>query len=1635
MVDTSISPYNDDYDSEKNFHQVLFKPGRAVQVRELNQLQTLLQNQVSRLGDHLFENGSMVIPGEINYNLEYEYLTVTNIDYSAISQTLETNEVVITGLTSGVSATIVQHLANTGTDPVTFYLQYESSSSGGDLRFTPGETVQLTTSLGVDVDTATAVSTGQGSVVTIEAGIFYLNGSFIRSDAQRIVLSKYSNTPSAVAGFRLVESIVDWTQDSSLLDNAGGSTNANAIGADRLKKVLQLETYSLGESFDKENFIELIRFDNGVLQKKVRSADYSVLEDTLARRTFDESGDYTVSSFGIRVREHLLENNNDGLYEAPVGDSSKFVVGIEKGKAYVRGYEVENLATRYIEVDKARESAIINNAAFTLPVGNYIEVSALNVLPKSNTFQTITFYSGTPASPGSIPSGSVLGTARVRYTTYDFTDDLARIYLFDVKDATGASNSEFIDTAQSVYAAGSPAVTGIIESELIDSVNYGLVYALPITNVKSLLNAGVSDTSYSVTRQYEVTTDSSGNVVLTAGTNEVFAVPTQANSVASYVDTGASPVVADISGISTIGGTPSGKTLTIAFGAGAESVAVTINVEVVKQLGGNKSKTVTSNSIVKTAGSFTSNRFMLGKADVFEIVSIVEDGVDRTNAYRLVKNVTPELYGQSYIELKAGQGVPANDTTITYNYFVHGSGDFFSVDSYSSIAYEDIPTDSIGTTTVSLADVIDFRPRYNDAGTGFTGAGASVVEVPSPYTLLRNDIEHYLPRIDKVFVTSKGEFNVIKGVSSLTPNEPRTPDNAMVLYNLEVPAYTASVKDINIIFVNNRRYTMRDIGKLEDRIANIEYYVTLNQLESETNALQIVDPLTGLNRFKNGFITDNFIDHSVGAFTLSGYRCSVSREDATLRPEFGFDQVPFEFNESSSTGVVKTGDLVTLPYSEVSYLSQNLASGTMNINPYAVYLWAGDMSLTPSSDTWFDTVYTDPDVTYRVFNNGRLSQEWNSWGLNWTGGSSTTSQIRVTNARWNIRSRVTTTTNVEIDVTSDRVVDRSVVPFMRSREVAFSAKGLMPNTKVYAIFDNVDVTAYCKQDGKSFVDDMITDADGNLSGTFLIPNSDEIKFRTGTKQFTIIDNSNGTKSGALTYADAAYSANGTQVTRTQSIVATKQITERVQSIDPLAQSFLVDKNGGVFLTSVDVYFATKDDSVPVTIQIRNMVNGYPGQQILPYSSKTLKPSEVSTSTDASAVTKFTFDSPVYLVDGQEYCFVLLSNCNNYNAYIATMGSKQIGTNETISKQPFVGVMFKSQNNTTWSADQLSDIKFGINIADFVTNVQGNAVFNNTHPVAIDLGLNPLTSASGSNVITVELKDHGMVVGSKVTIAGVDVGPGIDISELNKVHDVSGIVDLDHFEVTVTTNATSTGSFGGSTVTCDKNFMMNTIQPVAQELLFENTNVDWVYRGTTGKSIDGTESPYNSIANIEITPNENNDLTVPYLIPSEVDANDKLVGSAAAMTANMVSYASNISPVIDVNGLGVIGITNRLNNPSVLDESGEGNAFARYLTNVVGLKNAANSLKVYVDVNKPQGSDVVIYYRTGNSIEETNEKSWSTLPAIVTTVSTDEFTFNEFEYEKIDIPLFSFYQFKIVMLSESSSVVPKLQRFRGLALGT
>ena len=401
----NVNPYYEDFDANKNFYKILFRPGYSIQGRELTQLQSILQNQIESFGKYAFKQGELVVPGEVGLNTKLDYVKLSSVSEVAIN---ENNSIVykkydisqllgtqIRGLSSGVIATVLSSQNATETSADTLYVNYlNSGDSNTETRFRQGETLEvidgvntplmvvgtdgsvLPTSIQIEnPDTGDVVSIdspamGYGSAVKVEEGIYFVNGYFVRNNKELLVIDPYYNSPSAKVGFNIVEEIITPEEDASLYDNSIGSSNYTSPGAHRLKISLNLKKFALNEITDK-NFIQLITVYKGSVQRKVSPTNYNLLEQTLARRTFDESGDYVVDNFSLDIREYAQKDGNRGVYA--IDDfgtyngltaseaTRKMIASVGPGKAYIKGYEIVNKETKYLEINKARESLSSDN--------------------------------------------------------------------------------------------------------------------------------------------------------------------------------------------------------------------------------------------------------------------------------------------------------------------------------------------------------------------------------------------------------------------------------------------------------------------------------------------------------------------------------------------------------------------------------------------------------------------------------------------------------------------------------------------------------------------------------------------------------------------------------------------------------------------------------------------------------------------------------------------------------------------------------------------------------------------------------------------------------------------------------------------------------------------------------------------------------------------------------------------------------------------------------------------------------------------------------------------------------------------------------------------------------------------------
>ena len=554
-----------------------------------------------------------------------------------------------------------------------------------------------------------------------------------------------------------------------------------------------------------------------------------------------------------------------------------------------------------------------------------------------------------------------------------------------------------------------------------------------------------------------------------------------------------------------------------------------------------------------------------------EIVSFDQSGLTAilTSTSTTARNITSDFtfatgqrgtfYNYSSIVRKPQAPIPAKKLKV---YFAKGtydnsdSGDITVVNSYTGFNYgTDIPSINGHRNT----DIVDARPRVGEYavtagarspfefhGRSFDDGANDGAQHSSKYILANDEsmalgYSYYLPRVDRLYIDSTGFMSVVKGTPA---DEPRLPDavsGSMNIANIFMPAYLYNTSDAQVKFIQHKRYQMSDIAKIEERVKNLEYYTTLNQLESET-LNNFVPDANGLNRFKSGIYVDNFSSLEPQDLSI-GVRNSIDTKKGILRPSHYSTAINMQIASNAITGIgdgtaidakfadiagsniKRTGQNVTLDYTDEFYQNQPYATRVENVTPFLVMFWDGKITLEPDTDVWIDVTKME---THNVMQEGSFNAvaqalgaeittaadgtrmgispiEWNSWetvGVNMTLGLSNNQQtfqnatsnqnnaavqgllrgINVGNQQIldpsdsvvnNItasggislsqqRSGTQSTVREVIDTESlgERIVNRDIIHFMRSRGISFTGKNFKPYTKLYAFFDGVDINKF-----------------------------------------------------------------------------------------------------------------------------------------------------------------------------------------------------------------------------------------------------------------------------------------------------------------------------------------------------------------------------------------------------------------------------------------------------------------------------------------------------------------------------------------------------------------------------------------------
>lgn len=386
-------------------------------------------------------------------------------------------------------------------------------------------------------------------------------------------------------------------------------------------------------------------------------------------------------------------------------------------------------------------------------------------------------------------------------------------------------------------------------------------------------------------------------------------------------------------------------------------------------------------------------------------------------------------------------------------------------------------------------------------------------------------------------------------------------------------------------------------------------------------------------------------------------------------------------------------------------------------------------------------------------------------------------------------------------IPSRDLVSQESIQFIREQILTITLAEFRPNSRVHVFFDGVNVDQYCATYGNAIGTAIYSDIRGKASIMFSVPAN---TFNTGVREVVLTESANlssisiaGTQ---FVTAKTQFNANGTKQifqNKEKTIVTVDRIIP-IQAQDPLAQSFFTyGITGGAFLSSIDLYFFSKDPVLPVRVEIRAMENGYPAK-LDPDNThhiSIVEPNMVATSSDASIATKFVFDPPIYMKEDNDYCFVVRSNSDKYNLFTSKMGERSLEDDTIISQQPYIGSLFKSENNITWVAEQFEDIKFTLNKAVFETNTPGIIKLRAVYPWTRAESTH-FSTTSGSNVITYSGGyDHGLEVGSKIGVYAETglVFNGIPSSQFSGTKTVTAVLDRKTVTFTTTSAATATGT--------------------------------------------------------------------------------------------------------------------------------------------------------------------------------------------------------------------------------------------------
>ena len=974
---TFSGTYKDDFKDSDNYHRILFNSGKALQARELTQMQTIIQKEIERLGRFFFKEGSIITSslGGLASGTYAPFFIKLDETVNALPTVYEAlvGSIIQNQLANPIKARIKEVIPAVGSDPATLIVEFvdggindQNIDTNIATIFEPGERLTVDN---IDLDIQSTNTTanpaiGRASMITVPQSTFFVVGHFVYVEAQTLIIDKYNDTPNATLGFTISEQVITTADSIALYDNAGANPNLTSPGADRYRIRLTLKKKA---DVGSETFFPLIEVRKGI-PVAIQTGDNTLsrLGDIIAQRTYDESGNYVVNNkqqFQLQVQQ---DSDNDYL-----------IYRVQPGVGYVKGRRVEEpITTNDIRVlkprDETTDTRTISGENVAARYSNYFLATSLKGLVGDVVGYTQNIDSdGTPISLFSATGngGTNLGSAFIK--NIDKVGSDFRIHVFDIKmDSSAGTPYNLRDVRSIGYNINNTAdvqVNGTDGSPIGQDEN-SLIFPLPDNRPNSL-----ETISMSVQEIFTDTTDGSG----------VFATSTS-RVADEFVDEDEWILMNDADGqIYTDLNITSG-------GAGTDAVEISglpinsamrllsyVNISFTPKI-----KTLTTN-FTETV-SVTNGKFTLSKHDIFKFKSVVDTTTNEEISYkfRLDGGQRDNFYDFGSGIARQGYNVPAS-VEVTYDYFARsGSGDGYTVNSYQNIEYADIPTyrfKSNPNVVYRLTDVVDLRYDKDTTG-GFSKTNGNIFRIPRNRDIITiGSAKYYLPRMDRVYLDTRGVQHAV-GVSSANPKPPELPVGALALHLVELNPYTINEKDTLVRSTNSRGYKMADIHRLGNRITNLEELATLTLSEVNTNNITVTDE-NGLERTKIGLTADGFRDRTFTAFpeNIWDVKTAINPYENTLLPRVLKRNVQFVYDSDESfarnggVGVKKYGNTIWPAFEEEVYINQDLASGPENVNQFSLPRYEGSIELVPDADPYVEVRTVDDGTTTTVVKEGELS--------------------------------------------------------------------------------------------------------------------------------------------------------------------------------------------------------------------------------------------------------------------------------------------------------------------------------------------------------------------------------------------------------------------------------------------------------------------------------------------------------------------------------------------------------------------------------------------------------------------------------------------------------------------------------------